>query len=1097
MPLARLDAALLAVLAIEGPSSRQRLLQLLGSDEDDPEHARNALRQRLFRLRRAVGTDLVSGVEPLSLAAGVTPDTHLDADVDADTAAGAGVHERAGELLAAHDYADFPAFERWLEEQRRVLARRRRERDLARIETCEREARYGEGAELAERCVAADPLDEPAVQRLMRLRYLAGQRAAAVAAFERFASALRAEDGGAPARATTELLATIRAADAPVPVRRREIPASVLRPPRLVGRDAELRALSAAWSGERIFWLLGEAGLGKTRLVAEFVGEGEAALVAPARPGDAGVPYASLGRTLRALLERRPALLERAERADLARVLPELQVQVLAAAAIAPAAVLQRAIRSLLRAARDEGLAALVVDDLHFADSASLEMLQALVGDETLAALRWGFVSRPAEGQPAVEALRAALEEMHRIEVLTLAPLSEVQMAELVASLGVPGLDAARLAPALARHTGGNPMYALETIKHLVVSGEQGLEAKLPRPASVGQLIERRLRALTPAALQLTRVAAVAGTDFTIELAESVLGTRALALADAWRELESAQVLRGNAFAHDLVHEAALASVPAPIAQHTHGAVAAWLEAHGGEPARVAAHWLDAAQPQRALGALHAAAEAAKRAMRRKEEATFLARAAQIESDAGDHDAAFSSWRGVIEAIWVVDLHAVDAAMFDRLDAAAATQGQQAAAQAFRANWLYEIGDLAQAGRLCRSAIDLADAAGDEATGAAARVRLAELLDHEGDSPAALALLQPLLAWAAERAGDIERANFYSQFAIVLDNSSRVREARVYHQRSIDGYRRCGDWGNVVLQMVNLSISWTSAGHMAHALDVLREASQLAAAHDEARGAASGLPMQMFKCLREGGRYEEALRWVEPALAAVSGRFTMLLHTNVACAWIHLGQHARAQRELDTPSAEEPPDWMRANALQMRGRLKLALGQHPGTLFDDALRLVLENEELHLSRALITLDRALTIEPAEALSAARRVIAEGGRLDLAGVVLAGHVRAARFAVDAGLGADAESHARAALSVGEDVSPYNLYPAERWLNAWRAFRLAGRAADAAAALARGVEWVHATSREHVPEPFRDSFARANAVNQELLRAAAAAAVAAHR
>ena len=66
--LARLDAALLAVLALEGPTSRQRLLQLLWPDEE-PENARNALRQRLFRLRRAVGTELVAGGELLSLAA--------------------------------------------------------------------------------------------------------------------------------------------------------------------------------------------------------------------------------------------------------------------------------------------------------------------------------------------------------------------------------------------------------------------------------------------------------------------------------------------------------------------------------------------------------------------------------------------------------------------------------------------------------------------------------------------------------------------------------------------------------------------------------------------------------------------------------------------------------------------------------------------------------------------------------------------------------------------------------------------------------------------------------------------------------------------
>src|SRR5918911_547238 len=60
VPLGRIDAALLAVLAIEGGTTRQRLLQLLWPD-DEPESARNALRQRLFRLRQAIGAELVVG----------------------------------------------------------------------------------------------------------------------------------------------------------------------------------------------------------------------------------------------------------------------------------------------------------------------------------------------------------------------------------------------------------------------------------------------------------------------------------------------------------------------------------------------------------------------------------------------------------------------------------------------------------------------------------------------------------------------------------------------------------------------------------------------------------------------------------------------------------------------------------------------------------------------------------------------------------------------------------------------------------------------------------------------------------------------------
>ena len=72
-----------------------------------------------------------------------------------------------------------------------------------------------------------------------------------------------------------------------------------------------------------------------------------------------------------------------------------------------------------------------------------------------------------------------------------------------------------------------------------------------------------------------------------------------------------------------------------------------------------------------------------------------------------------------------------------------------------------------------------------------------------------------------------------------------------------------------------------------------------------------------------------------------------------------------------------------------------------------------------------------------------------------------------------------------------MSPYDLYPAERWLSGVARVPLAGRDDEARRGAARGVAWVKDTMQQHVPEPFRDSFGRANPVNLQLLRAAAAA------
>jgi len=140
-----------------------------------------------------------------------------------------------------------------------------------------------------------------------------------------------------------------------------------------------------------------------------------------------------------------------------------------------------------------------------------------------------------------------------------------------VDSLAVDGLQGAALAPALARHTGGNPQFVLETVKALLLAnggdpGNTNAEAfasgQLPLPRTVGRLIHQRLRQLSPGALKLARLAAVAGQDLSPALAAHVLAQGILDLADPWAELEAAGVLRGNAFAHDLVSEGTLDTMP-------------------------------------------------------------------------------------------------------------------------------------------------------------------------------------------------------------------------------------------------------------------------------------------------------------------------------------------------------------------------------------------------------------------------------------------------------------------------------------------------------------------------------------------------------
>jgi len=627
LDLAPRDAVLLAWLAIEGPTPRARLASMLWPASSN-DAARNALRQRLFQLRKQCGAELADGNPLLTLADGFGHDLDESATV-----------------LGALNLPDCPELDAWLAGQRERRRARHREQIEARIEALETNGELAAALPLAQQLIELDPLSEDAHRRLMRLHYLRGDRAAALLAFDRLEQLLKHEVGTAPGRDTLALLATIEQAQAVdrEPAMSGPLPAAVLRPPRLVGRATELAALRQAWGADSVAALVGEPGMGKSRLLSAFAEGLRGVIVASGRPGDSLVPYATLARLLRELLRVEPAALDDRTRAELGRVLPELAIERRAAAR--PQSML-RAVRELFERAED--VAGVLLDDLHFADDASLELMQGFVASTTRP--RWVLALRPPDPASRAAAWLQALADGAALARIVVQPLDELRMAELVDSLALPGVSGAALAPLLTQRTGGNPLFALETLKAAWGQGALHAASELPRPAGVGELIAQQLARLSADALALARVAAVAGVDFSLPLAEAVLGRDALQLVDGWHELEQRQVLRGTAFAHDLVHETLLSMLPEVIARHLHGRVAAWLETHGGEPARVAAHWEAAGDSERALPGLRAAADRAHEAWRDEERIGFLLRAVEIAHASAHDGEAFELLNLAIEA---------------------------------------------------------------------------------------------------------------------------------------------------------------------------------------------------------------------------------------------------------------------------------------------------------------------------------------------------------------------------------------------------------------------------------------------------------------
>ena len=440
----------------------------------------------------------------------------------------------------------------------------------------------------------------------------------------------------------------------------------------LVGREAELAAgtevVEAALAGSGgILALTGEPGIGKTRLLAELRERFEGGPVAhgPAtwiegRCVSYGEsmpywPFRDLLRSWLGVLADEPELRVRvALRRNVERLFadraPEiypylgailgLALEPEAAARLAelsPEALQYRSfevVRSVLRRLAEDGPLAVALEDLHWADATSLQLLERMLADTEDVALLLVLTTRLERDHPSWRVKETAARELpHRTRELTLEALSGDAGRELLHALVGVGTIPAEMERRILEPAEGNPFFLEELVRSLADAGalvrsDEGWrfdhEVSVEVPPTVEKVIVARIDRLEAGPRSALMAASVLGRQFGLPLLEAVSGDD-VDVRHALTDLQRLDLVRESRrwpepefrFKHALIQEAAYRTLVSEERIGLHRKAAAWLEeSYAGREDEVAGllahHWLAANDQDKAVVYLTRAGDKAR-----------------------------------------------------------------------------------------------------------------------------------------------------------------------------------------------------------------------------------------------------------------------------------------------------------------------------------------------------------------------------------------------------------------------------------------------------------------------------------------------------
>ncbi|WP_068165893.1 ATP-binding protein [Rhodococcus phenolicus] len=626
------------------PQPRQRLATLFWPDSPEGQSLTN-LRRELHHLRQALGDEpsLVVTAKDLCWTDSTSSSADLRVfDVERTAALQAArSDDQRGAVLHATTALDsyggefLPAvYDDWALEVRSDLERRC-------VELCDLLSgalvRTGDPAgavEFARRRVRLAPLEEAGYRILMRLQAQTGDRAGAASTYHRCASLLERELGVAPAPATRALVERIldTAPGRRTPIRSGHTTVG------LVGRSHEIEQLAAAWerasSGTPGAVLIrGGAGVGKTRLLAEVAHLAQAAGATVAQSGcfatSGGLALAPVADWLRtpAVAAARSGLAP-VWRTEIDRLVPSADTDTdrsrephlpRGIGALADTWQRHRFFEGLARGLVGDGRPVLLtLDNVQWCDQETLTFLAFCLGSTRDAPLLLAAAARDDTSDTAA-ALAEWSEGLGRsgtVAELRLGPLDEADGTRLAEAIGGRSLTGEER-PLLHTATGGFPLYIVEAMRS--ASDRNGTALSVEGLSSV---LHHRVEQSSPEAREVAALAAAVGRDFTLDLlAEaSDLGADAVvrAVDELWRRRIVTEFREGYDFTHDLLRDAAYATVGAPKRWLLHRRLAQALELlHRDDTdpvsAQLAEQYARGGRPDRAVPYFRRAADIATR----------------------------------------------------------------------------------------------------------------------------------------------------------------------------------------------------------------------------------------------------------------------------------------------------------------------------------------------------------------------------------------------------------------------------------------------------------------------------------------------------